>query len=161
TPHAPLAGVRVLDLSRVLAGPYATMLLGDLGADVWKIERPGLGDETRAWGPPFVCGTSAYFLSANRNKRSAALDFNVAAHRAAVLAAAARADVVVENYLPGTLARFGLDPATLRRTNPALVVCSITGFGQSGPYAELPGYDAVMQGFVGLQSITGQADGPP
>ena len=161
TPAAPLAGVRVLDLSRVLAGPYATQMLGDLGADVWKIERPGHGDETRAWGPPFVCGTSAYYLSANRNKRSAALDFNDAGHRAAILRAAARADIVVENYLPGTLARHGLDAAALRAANPALVVCSITGFGQDGPYARLPGYDAVMQGFVGLQSITGEPDGPP
>jgi crotonobetainyl-CoA:carnitine CoA-transferase CaiB-like acyl-CoA transferase len=158
---APLAGIRVLDLSRVLAGPYATMLLGDLGADVWKVERPGLGDETRAWGPPFVCGTSAYYLSANRNKRSAALDFGDAAHRQAILRAAEKADIVVENYLPGTLARHGLDAATLRRVNPALVVCSITGFGQDGRYAQLPGYDAVMQGFVGLQSITGEAGGPP
>jgi crotonobetainyl-CoA:carnitine CoA-transferase CaiB-like acyl-CoA transferase len=161
TPASPLAGIRVLDLSRVLAGPYATQLLGDLGADVWKIERPGLGDETRAWGPPFVCGTSAYYLSANRNKRSAALDFNDADHRAAILRAAAAADIVVENYLPGTLARHGLDAAALRRAHPALVVCSITGFGQDGTYAQLPGYDAVMQGFVGLQSITGEADGPP
>ena len=161
TAAQPLAGLRVLDLSRVLAGPYATMLLGDLGAEVWKIERPGYGDETRAWGPPFVCGTSAYYLSANRNKRSAALDFGDPAHRAAILRAAAGADVVVENYLPGTLSRHGLDAATLRARNPALVVCSITGFGQDGTYANLPGYDAVMQGFVGLQSITGLADGPP
>jgi crotonobetainyl-CoA:carnitine CoA-transferase CaiB-like acyl-CoA transferase len=108
-----------------------------------------------------VCGTSAYFLCANRKQRSAALDFNDPAHRAAVLAAAARAPTWFENYLPGTLARHGLDAATLRSSNPALVVCSITGFGQSGPYAQLPGYDAVMQGFVGLQSVTGQADGPP
>ena len=150
TASSPLAGIRVLDLSRVLAGPYATMLLGDLGADVWKIERPGHGDETRAWGPPFVCGTSAYYLSANRNKRSAALDFGDPAHRAAILRAARRADIVVENYLPGTLTRHGLDAATLRKENPALVVCSITGFGQDGRYAALPGYDAVMQGFVGL-----------
>jgi len=161
TASSPLAGIRVLDLSRVLAGPYATMLLGDLGADVWKIERPRHGDETRAWGPPFVCGTSAYYLSANRNKRSAALDFGDPAHRAAILRAAKRADIVVENYLPGTLTRHGLDAATLRKENPALVVCSITGFGQDGRYAALPGYDAVMQGFVGLQSITGQPDGPP
>ena len=161
TTAAPLTGIRVLDLSRVLAGPYATMLLGDLGADVWKVERPGFGDETRAWGPPFVCGTSAYYLSANRNKRSAALDFNDAGHRAAILRAAAKADIVFENYLPGTLSRHGLDAAALREVNPALVVCSITGFGQDGRYAELPGYDAVMQGFVGLQAITGQADGPP
>ena len=160
-PTRPLAGLTVLDLSRVLAGPYATMLLADLGADVWKVERPGDGDETRAWGPPFVGGVSAYYLSANRNKRSAALDFKDAAHLAAIRRAAARADVVVENFLPGTLVRFGLDAASLRRDHPELVVCSITGFGQDGPYAQLPGYDAVLQGFVGLQACTGQPDGPP
>lgn len=160
-PARPLAGLTVLDLSRVLAGPYATQLLGDLGADVWKVERPGDGDETRAWGPPFVGGVSAYYLSANRNKRSAALDFANPTHHAAILRAAARADVVVENFLPGTLARFGLDAATLRKDHPELVVCSITGFGQDGPYAQLPGYDAVMQGFIGLQAVTGLPDGPP
>ncbi len=159
-PARPLAGLVVLDLSRVLAGPYATQLLGDLGATVWKVERPGSGDETRAWGPPFVGGTSAYFLSVNRNKRSAALDFADAAHRAALRRAAAAADVVVENFLPGALARFGLDPASLRREHPGLVVCSITGHGQDGPYAALPGYDAVLQGFVGLQSLTGDPDRP-
>jgi crotonobetainyl-CoA:carnitine CoA-transferase CaiB-like acyl-CoA transferase len=157
----PLAGLVVLDLSRVLAGPYATQMLGDLGAEVWKIERPGEGDETRAWGPPFVDGLSAYFLSVNRNKRSAALDFGDPDAAAAIRRAAARADVVVENYLPGTLAKYGLDPAALRAANPDLVVCSITGFGQDGPYAMLPGYDAMMQGFVGLQSITGEPDRPP
>ena len=157
----PLAGLTVLDLSRVLAGPYATQLLGDLGADVWKVERPGAGDETRAWGPPFVGQASAYYLSVNRNKRSAALDFRDAAHLAALKRAAATADVVVENFLPGALSAFGLDAASLRRDHPALVVCSITGYGQDGPYAELPGYDAVLQGFVGLQSVTGEPDGPP
>lgn len=156
----PLAGLTVLDLSRVLAGPYATQLLGDLGATIWKVERPGEGDETRAWGPPFVGGTSAYYLSVNRNKRSAALDFSDAAHRAALLRAAARADIVVENFLPGALERFGLDAASLRRDHPELVVCSITGYGQDGPYASLPGYDAVLQGFVGLQSVTGTPEGP-
>jgi crotonobetainyl-CoA:carnitine CoA-transferase CaiB-like acyl-CoA transferase len=161
TPDRPLAGLTVLDLSRVLAGPYATQLFGDLGATVWKVERPGEGDETRAWGPPFVGGASAYYVSVNRNKRSAALDFADPAHHAALLRAAARADVVVENFLPGALERFGLDAGTLRRDHPELVVCSITGFGQDGPYAQLPGYDAVMQGFVGLQAVTGQPDGPP
>lgn len=158
---APLAGLQVLDLSRVLAGPYATQILGDLGAEVWKIERPGLGDETRAWGPPFVAGTSAYYLSVNRNKKSAALDFGDPADLAALRAAAGVADVVVENFLPGHLARFGLDAATLRRRRPELVVCSITGFGQDGPYAAMPGYDAVLQGFTGLMSITGEEHGPP
>ena len=157
----PLEGILVLDLSRVLAGPYATMLLGDLGAEVWKIERPGSGDETRAWGPPFVGNQSAYYLSVNRNKRSAALDFNDAKDLAAVKRAALAVDIVVENFLPGTLVPLGLDAASLRRDKPDLVVCSITGFGQDGPYAELPGYDAVLQGFTGLQSITGQEDGPP
>lgn len=157
----PLEGLVVLDLSRVLAGPYATMLLGDLGAEVWKVERPGSGDETRAWGPPFVGGQSAYYLSVNRNKRSAALDFRDAGHRAAILRAALAADVVVENFLPGDLEPFGLDARSLLAAKPELVVCSITGFGQDGPYASLPGYDAVMQGFTGLQSVTGEPEGPP
>jgi len=160
-PRLPLEGLVVLDLSRVLAGPYATQMLGDLGAEVWKVERPGLGDETRAWGPPFVGEYSAYYLSVNRNKRSAALDFGNADDLALVKHAALAADVVVENFLPGTLVPFGLDAASLRRAKPDLVVCSITGFGQDGPYAELPGYDAVLQGFAGIMSITGEADGPP
>lgn len=157
----PLAGLTVLDLSRVLAGPYATQLLGDLGADVWKVERPGVGDETRAWGPPFVGDRSAYFLSVNRNKRSAALDFGDPRHQAALWNAARAADVVVENFLPGQLAGHGIDLAALRRERPESIVCSITGFGQEGPYASLPGYDAVLQGFTGLMSVTGQPDGPP
>jgi len=159
-PGRPLQGLLVLDLSRVLAGPYATQVLGDLGASVWKVERPGTGDETRAWGPPFVGGTSAYFLSVNRNKRSAALDFRDEVQRAAIRRAAAKADVVVENFLPGALEPFGLDAASLRKDRPDLIVCSITGHGQDGPYAALPGYDAVLQGFVGLQSITGSPEGP-
>ena len=154
----PLEGLTVLDLSRVLAGPYATQLLGDLGADVWKIERPGTGDETRAWGPPFIGESSAYFLSVNRNKRSAALDFRDPVQLAAARRAALAADVVVENFLPGTLEAFGLDATSLRRENPELVVCSITGFGQDGPYAALPGYDAVLQGFAGLQAVTGDQE---
>lgn len=158
TAVAPLGGLVVLDLSRVLAGPYATQLLADLGAEVWKIERPGTGDETRAWGPPFVGTDSAYYLSVNRNKRSAALDFADPGARAALRRAALAADVVVENFLPGRLEPFGLDPASLRAANPELVVCSITGYGQDGPNASLPGYDAVLQGFVGLQSATGWPD---
>ena len=157
----PLEGLTVLDLSRVLAGPYATQILGDLGAEVWKVERPGLGDETRAWGPPFVDDTSAYYLSVNRNKKSVVLDLESPPGRAAARRAALAADVVVENFLPGDLARMGLDLAALRRERPALVTCSITGFGQSGPYADLPGYDAVLQGFIGLMSITGDPAGPP
>jgi crotonobetainyl-CoA:carnitine CoA-transferase CaiB-like acyl-CoA transferase len=155
----PLEGLTVLDLSRVLAGPYATQLLGDLGADVWKVERPGSGDETRTWGPPFVGELSAYFLSVNRNKRSAALDFHDAAQCDLVRRAALAADVVVENFLPGALVPYGLDAESLRREKPDLVVCSITGFGQDGPYAALPGYDAVLQGFTGLQAVTGEAEG--
>jgi crotonobetainyl-CoA:carnitine CoA-transferase CaiB-like acyl-CoA transferase len=157
---SPLAGLTVLDLSRVLAGPYATQLLADLGADVWKVERPDAGDETRAWGPPFVGGTSAYFLSVNRNKRSVAMDFRNADDVALLRRAAARADVVVENFLPGALSSFGLDASTLRAGHEDLIVCSITGFGQDGPYASLPGYDAVLQGFIGLQAITGEPGRP-
>jgi crotonobetainyl-CoA:carnitine CoA-transferase CaiB-like acyl-CoA transferase len=157
----PLEGLVVLDLTRVLAGPYATQMLGDLGAEVWKIERPTSGDETRAWGPPFVGGHSAYFLSVNRNKRSAALDFGRADDLAALRRAALAADVVVENFLPSALVPLGLDAASLRGSKPELIVCSVTGYGQDGPYAELPGYDAVLQGFTGLMSITGEAEGPP
>src|SRR5262245_93774 len=136
-------------------------MFGDLGAEVWKVERPGRGDETRAWGPPFVGDNSAYYLSVNRNKRSAALDFDRAQDLAAVKRAALAADIVVENFLPGALAPFGLDAASLRKAKPELIVCSITGHGQNGPYAELPGYDAVLQGFTGLMSITGEENGPP
>jgi crotonobetainyl-CoA:carnitine CoA-transferase CaiB-like acyl-CoA transferase len=160
-PAQPLAGLLVLDLSRVLAGPYATQMLGDLGAEVWKVERAGVGDETRAWGPPFVGDESAYFLSVNRNKLGVALDFTDAAHCEAIRRAAARADIVVENFVPGDLARYGLDGTSLRRDHPELIVCSITGYGQDGPYASLPGYDAVMQGFTGLMSVTGDPEGPP
>ena len=145
----------------MLAGPDATQLLGDLGAEVWKVERPGAGDETRAWGPPFVAGESAYYLAVNRNKKSVALDLETPAGRAALARAALAADVVVENFLPGDLARLGLDLGALRRRRPDVVTCSITGFGQDGPYAELPGYDAVLQGFTGLMSITGEPGGPP
>jgi crotonobetainyl-CoA:carnitine CoA-transferase CaiB-like acyl-CoA transferase len=155
-----LEGITVLDLSRVLAGPYATQILGDLGAEVWKIERPGDGDETRAWGPPFVDDRSGYYVSTNRNKKSVVADLRLAEHRAAVRRAALAADVVVENFLPGALAKFGLDAASLRAERPELIVCSITGFGQDGPEAQRPGYDAVMQGHVGLMSVTGHADGP-
>jgi len=161
TPSQPLAGLTILDLTRVLAGPYATQMLGDLGAEVWKVERPGHGDETRGWGPPFVAGQSAYFLSVNRNKRSAALDFEDPAQCEAVRRAARDADIVVENFVPGDLTRFGLDAASLRRDRPELIVCSISGFGQDGPYAELPGYDAVLQGFTGLMSVTGEEHGRP
>lgn len=157
----PLDGVLVLDLSRVLAGPLATMLLADLGARVVKVEDPRGGDPTRSWAPPSFDGESAYFLSVNRRKESIALDLSRAEDAGIVRKLALLADVVVENFLPGTLAPFGLDAASLRRDRPELIVCSITGHGQDGPYAHLPGYDAVMQGFVGLQSVTGEPDGPP
>lgn len=156
----PLDGVLVADFSRVLAGPLATMFLADLGATVIKVERPGVGDDTRRWGPPFVGGTTTYFTSVNRNKRSLALDFGDPADLALARKLASRADVLVENFLPGTLARYGLDAATTRADNPGLVYCSVSGFG-SGPGADRPGYDFVVQAVGGLMSITGAADGEP
>jgi crotonobetainyl-CoA:carnitine CoA-transferase CaiB-like acyl-CoA transferase len=164
-----LDGITVLDLSRILAGPACTQLLGDLGARVIKVENPATGgDDTRAWGPPFVAGAdgaptelSAYFLSANRNKLSVALDLASDEGRAAVLALAARADVVVENFKPGGLARHGLDHASLCARFPALVYCSISGFGQTGPNAHKPGYDIMAQGFGGIMSLTGAPEGEP
>lgn len=160
TVAAPLAGVRILDLSRVLAGPYCTMLLGDLGADVVKVERPGVGDETRSWGPPFVAGESAYYLAVNRNKRSVALDLRDERAHAAFLRLAARADVVVENFRPGGAEALGAGYGQLRGLNPGLVYCSITGFGDREPRGR-PGYDFVVQAESGLMSITGGPDGPP
>jgi crotonobetainyl-CoA:carnitine CoA-transferase CaiB-like acyl-CoA transferase len=161
-----LAHIRVLDLSRVLAGPWASQTLGDLGAEIIKIERPGGGDDTRRWGPPFLkdrdghdTRDSAYFLCANRNKQSVAIDFTQPAGQALVREMAARCDVVIENFKVGGLAPHGLDYASLRAVNPRLVYCSITGFGQTGPYAERAGYDFLMQGMGGLMSITGHADG--
>jgi len=158
---APLHGITVLDLTRVLSGPYCTMLLADMGARVIKIEQPGKGDDTRAWGPPFVDGESAYFLSINRNKESLTLDFKQPAGRAVLDRLIARADVIVENFRPGTLARLELDYAALSERHPRLVYCSISGFGHTGPRAHEPGYDAVMQAEGGLMSITGAAGGPP
>ncbi|MBP2323004.1 crotonobetainyl-CoA:carnitine CoA-transferase CaiB-like acyl-CoA transferase [Kibdelosporangium banguiense] len=148
-----LAGVTIADFSRVLAGPYATMLLADLGATVIKIERPGTGDDTRAWGPPFVDGESTYYLGLNRNKRSVALDLGSPEAREL----AAQADVVIENFRPGTMARHGLDYATLSAANPKLVYCSITGFG---PDSSLPGYDLLVQAVGGLMSVTGTPGSP-
>jgi crotonobetainyl-CoA:carnitine CoA-transferase CaiB-like acyl-CoA transferase len=156
----PLDGLTVLDLTRVLSGPYCTMLLADMGARVIKIEQPGRGDETRAWGPPFVAGESAYFLSINRNKESVALDFKQPAGRAALDRLLARADILVENFRPGTLDRVGLGYASVSATYPRLVYCSISGFGQTGPRRNHAGYDAVMQAEGGLMSVTGAADGP-
>ena len=157
----PLDGITVLDLTRVLSGPYCTMLLGDMGARVIKIEHPGRGDDTRAWGPPFVHGESAYFLSINRNKESVTLDFKHPEGRAVLDRLIAQADVVVENFRPGTLAKRGLDYDTLAQKHPRLVYCSISGFGQDGPKRDRPGYDAVVQAEGGLMSVTGAADGPP
>jgi crotonobetainyl-CoA:carnitine CoA-transferase CaiB-like acyl-CoA transferase len=158
---APLDGILVLDLTRVLSGPYCTMLLADMGARVVKIEQPGKGDDTRAWGPPFVEGESAYFLSINRNKESVTLDFKHRDGRAVLDRLIERADVLVENFRPGTLQKIGLDYASVAVRHPRLVYCSVSGFGQTGPRAKEPGYDAVMQGEGGLMSITGSADGPP
>ena len=157
----PLEGIRVLDLSRVLAGPYATMVLADLGADVLKVERPERGDDTRNWGPPFVGGESAYFLSANRNKRSLTADFNKdTGDLERVKRLASGADVVVENLRRGALEKLGLGYEALREVNPALVYCSITGFGP-GPDEEKPGYDFLVQARAGVMGITGQPDREP
>jgi formyl-CoA transferase/CoA:oxalate CoA-transferase len=150
----------VLDLTRVLSGPYCTMLLGDLGARVIKIERPGTGDDTRAWGPPFVDGESTYFLSINRNKESVTLDFKRDEGRALLERLAAKADVLVENFRPGTLDPIGFDYASVSARYPRLVYASISGFGQTGPRRREPGYDAVIQAEGGLMSITGPRDGP-
>jgi crotonobetainyl-CoA:carnitine CoA-transferase CaiB-like acyl-CoA transferase len=158
---APLDGITVLDLTRVLSGPYCTMLLADMGARVIKIEQPRKGDDTRAWGPPFLEGESAYFLSINRNKESLTLDFKHPDGRAIVDRLLERADVLVENFRPGTLAKIGLDYPSLSARFPRLVYCSVSGFGQTGPRRKEAGYDAVMQGEGGLMSITGSPDGPP
>ncbi|MFC0385162.1 CaiB/BaiF CoA transferase family protein [Muricoccus vinaceus] len=158
---APLGGVRVLDLTRVVSGPFCTMLLGDLGADVVKVEEPGNGDESRRYGPPFQGGESSYFLSVNRNKRSIALDLKSKEGRETALSLAGQADVVVENFRPGALDRLGLGWDVLSAANPRLVLCSITGFGGEGPDAQRPGYDLIIQGESGLMGITGLPDGPP
>ena len=157
----PLAGLTVLDLTRVLSGPYCTMMLADMGARVIKVEQRGRGDDTRGWGPPFQNGESAYFLSVNRNKESVTLNFKKPGGRAVLDTLIARADVLVENFRPGTLARQGLGYDDLSGAHPGLVYCSISGFGQTGPRRSEPGYDAVMQGEGGLMSITGPADGTP
>ncbi|MCC7081451.1 MAG: CoA transferase [Burkholderiales bacterium] len=163
-----LSHIRVLDLSRILAGPWCTQNLADLGADVIKVERPGSGDDTRSWGPPWVrdgsgndTRISAYFASANRNKRSVTLNVATAEGQAIVRALARHCDVVIENYKRGDLRRYGLDYAAMREVNPALVYCSITGFGQDGPYADKPGYDFIFQGMGGIMSLTGERDDLP
>ena len=163
-----LRHIKVLDLSRVLAGPWATQTLGDLGAEIIKIERPGTGDDTRAWGPPFVqdregqrTRESAYYMCANRNKQSVAVDFTQPEGQALVRELAAQCDVLVENFKTGGLVQYGLDYASLAAINPRLVYCSVTGFGHDGPYAHRAGYDFLIQGMGGLMSITGKPDGEP
>jgi crotonobetainyl-CoA:carnitine CoA-transferase CaiB-like acyl-CoA transferase len=157
----PLKGIKVLDLTRVVSGPFATMQLGDLGADVAKIEQPGAGDEARSFGPPFSGGESAYFLSVNRNKRSCAIDLKSVAGKDLLLRLAGIADVVMENFRPGTLERLGLGFDTLSRANSGLIFCSVTGFGRSGPDALRPGYDLIVQGESGVMDITGEPQGNP
>jgi len=171
--QAALQGIKVLDLSRILAGPWTTQNLADLGAEVIKVERPGSGDDTRGWGPPFVKRTAvsrtdkssgqdaAYYFCANRGKRSITLDFTRAEGRKILLELVTQADVLVENYKVGGLKKYGLDYNSLSTLNPALIYCSITGFGQTGPYAQRPGYDALIQAMGGLMGITGEPDGTP
>lgn len=167
-PAGPLRDVRVLDLTRVLAGPWASQLLGDYGADVIKVEKPGRGDDTRSWGPPWLTGPdgqptadSAYFLSTNRNKRSICIDLAQEAGAGLVRTLAAKSDVVIENFRSGTMARFGLGYEDLKASNAGLIYCSITAYGQTGSRAERPGYDAMIQASGGLMSITGEPDGTP
>jgi formyl-CoA transferase len=156
----PLDGIRVLDLTRVLAGPYCTMVLGDLGADVIKVEPPD-GDETRAWGPPFAGGESAYYLCVNRNKRDMVVNLKTEEGREILLELARQSDVLVENFRPGTLRRFSLDYESLHGIHPGLIYCSISGFGQTGPLRDRPGYDFMIQAMGGIMSITGDPDGEP
>ncbi|WP_421706614.1 CaiB/BaiF CoA transferase family protein [Algihabitans sp.] len=165
---APLAGLRVFDLTRILAGPTATQLLGDLGADVVKIERPGQGDDTRKWGPPFVkdaegqdTATAAYYLSANRNKRSLTVDIATEEGQTLARRIAAECDIFVENFKVGGLKRYGLDYDSIRQVKPDIIYCSITGFGQTGPYAPRAGYDYLAQGMGGIMSLTGEPEGEP
>ncbi|MFL6857830.1 MAG: CaiB/BaiF CoA transferase family protein [Allosphingosinicella sp.] len=158
----PLGGLKVLELARILAGPWAGQLLADLGADVVKVERPGVGDDTRHWGPPFASdGAAAYFHACNRGKKSVAIDLETPEGQAQVRALAAEADVLIENFKVGGLARYGLDFGSLAALNPGLVYCSITGFGQDGPYAPRAGYDFIVQGMGGAMSLTGEPDGEP
>lgn len=165
TAPAPLAGIRVLDLSRVLAGPWCGQLLADYGADVIKVERPGSGDDTRGWGPPYwgdaAQGMAAYYLSTNRGKRSIAIDIASTEGAALVRRLAQDADVLLENYKVGQLAKYGLDHASLSALNPRLVYCSVTGYGQDGPYAQAAGYDFAIQATGGLMSVTGEKEGTP
>ncbi len=157
----PLSGTRVVDLTRALAGPYCTLLLGDMGADVIKIELPESGDETRQWGPPFVAGESSYFMSVNRNKRSVTLDLKSPEGIQALKRLATSADVLVENFRPGTMDRLGLSYEQARALNPSLIYCSVSGFGQTGPRARQPAYDAILQGMGGVQFLSGTPEGGP
>lgn len=157
----PLDGIVVLDLSRILAGPYCTMMLGDLGAEVIKVERPGSGDDTRSWGPPFAGGEAAYYLCLNRNKRSLTLDLSRPAGRGIALDLAHRADVLVENFSPGVTTKLGIDWEAVSALNPRLIYCSITGYGPDGPYRDRTGYDMVVSAVGGLMGITGEEDGGP
>lgn len=164
TNTGPLAGIRVLDLSRVLAGPWATQMFGDLGADVYKIEQPGVGDDTRRWGPPFLddgSNDSAYYLCANRNKYSLAIDIATKEGQKVIRSIAAESHILVENFRVGKLKQYGLDYESLQAINPSLVYCSVTGFGQTGPYRDRGGYDFLIQGMSGLMSVTGRPDGQP
>ena len=163
----PLAGIRVLEIARILAGPWIGQTLADLGADVVKVERPGTGDDTRSWGPPFIEGadgtslSASYFHSTNRGKRSVEADFETEEGRAVVRRLAGHADVLIENFKVGGLAKYGLDHASLRAAHPRLIYCSVTGFGQDGPYASRAGYDFMIQGLAGIMSITGEPEGQP
>ena len=156
----PLAGIRVLDLTRVLAGPFCSMSLGDMGAEVIKIEEPGKGDDTRGW-PPFAGGEATYFLSVNRNKKSLTLNMKATEGQEILRKLVARSDVMLENFRPGTMERLGFGYDSLRRLNPRLIYCSISGFGESGPEASRPGYDLIVQGESGIMDLTGFSDGPP
>jgi len=160
-PAQALHGFRILDLSRILAGPYCTMILGDQGAEVIKVERPGTGDDTRTWGPPFAGGESAYYLCCNRNKKSVVIDLKQEQGAELVRELARSSDVFVENFTPGLTSRFGLDYESLREINPRLVYCSISAYGQDGPYRDRPGYDMVLSAVGGLMGITGERDGNP
>lgn len=160
--NKPLADLKVIELARILAGPWAGQMLADLGAEVIKVERPGVGDDTRHWGPPFTAdGTAAYFHSCNRGKTSAAIDLESEKGQAQVRALAADADILIENFKVGGLAKYGLDYASLSALNPRLIYCSITGFGQTGPYASRAGYDFMIQGMGGIMSLTGEPNGEP
>ena len=159
--NQPLSGIRVVDLTRVMTGPYCTMMLGDMGADVIKIEQPGKGDDTRAWGPPFIGDESAYYLSVNRNKRSITLNLKVEVDRAILWRLIESSDVLVENFSPGTAARLGYGYEAVEARRPNIVYCSISGFGQAGPSRDRTAYDLIVQGMSGLMSVTGAPDGEP